>query len=72
MAPVDRAGAGWLRRDCEVLLFWGVVGRIVGLTRFRTFVTVTLAGALVSIGYAAFIWIGFISIPLAILFGFGR
>ncbi len=25
----------------------------------------------ISIGYAAFIWIGFISIPLAILFGFG-
>lgn len=26
----------------------------------------------VSIGYALFIWLGFISIPLAILFGFGR
>jgi succinate dehydrogenase / fumarate reductase cytochrome b subunit len=26
----------------------------------------------ISIGYASFIWIGFISIPIAILFGFGR
>jgi uncharacterized membrane protein len=31
-----------------------VVGRIVGLTRWRSFLTVTLAGAVVSVAYAAF------------------
>jgi succinate dehydrogenase / fumarate reductase cytochrome b subunit len=47
------------------------VGSIFQTLGFRSKKAASLIKQL-SIGYALFIWIGFISIPLAILFGFGR
>ena len=47
------------------------VGSIFQTLGFRSKNAATLIKQ-ISIGYALFIWLGFISIPLAILFGFGR
>jgi succinate dehydrogenase / fumarate reductase cytochrome b subunit len=47
------------------------VGSIFQTLGFRSKKSTSLIQQ-ISIGYAVVVWVGFISIPLAILFGFGR